>query len=686
MAHKAAGGNRLVNATSPYLLQHAENPVDWYPWGPDALEKARSENKPILLSIGYSACHWCHVMAHESFEDPATAALMNELFVNIKVDREERPDLDRIYQVAHQLLTQRPGGWPLTVFLTPDDQTPFFAGTYFPAQARHGLPAFRDLLTQIAGFYRERRQELGPQNASLHQALNRLRRVEPEKSLDSGPLDAARAALERSFDPNSGGFGSAPKFPHPTQIQRLLRDYARSPGHTDRQALHMACFTLRRMALGGLFDQVGGGFARYSVDDYWIIPHFEKMLSDNGLLLSAYADAAHATGDRFFARIALQTGRWMLREMQAPEGGFYSSLDADSEGHEGLFYTWTPEEVRALLNDDEYQLAERRFGLDEPANFEGRWHFHVCESLSELAKSLRRPRDEVEARLESVQSALYRARSRRPWPHRDEKILTSWNALAIKGLARAGRILGDAHFVDAGERALAFIRTHSWRDGRLLATHSAGHSNLNAYLDDYAFLADALLEMVQTRWSTDHLAWARELCEVMLEHFRDEQSGGFFFTSNDHEALIHRPRPLMDEATPSGNGIAASVLQRLGHLLGETRYLDAAEATLLAAAGEVKRAPEACGSLLNAQEEWLDPPVTVVVRGGADVLDDWRREVERYYVPGRVCVAIPSNAACPPELERFPAGGETAAYVCYGMQCTTPAFTLEELRDRLGPG
>ena len=686
MAHQAAGGNRLANATSPYLLQHADNPVEWYPWGPEALQAARDQDKPILLSIGYSACHWCHVMAHESFEDPATAELMNNLFINIKVDREERPDLDRIYQMAHQLLAQRPGGWPLTMFLTPDDQTPFFGGTYFPREARHGLPAFQDLLRQIADFYRNRREELAPQNASLHQALDRLSRVSPAQTLGSQPLDAARAALERSFDPRSGGFGHAPKFPHPTQVQRLLRDYARSAGRADRQALHMACFTLRRMALGGLFDQVGGGFARYCVDDYWTIPHFEKMLSDNGLLLTAYADAAHATGDRFFARIALQTGRWMLREMQSPEGGFYSSLDADSEGEEGRFYTWTADEVRALLTDEEFELAQRRFGLDEAPNFEGRWHFHVCESLSELAKSLRRPRDEVEACLESVQSKLYQARSQRVWPHRDEKILTSWNALAIKGLARAGRILDDQRFVDAAAAGLEYLRTRLWRNGRLLATGKGDHGALNAYLDDHAFLMDALLEMIQTRWSASHLAWARELAELLLNRFRDDASGGFFFTSDDHERLIQRPRPLMDEATPSGNGIAAIVLQRLGHLLGESRYLEAAEATLLAAAGEVNAAPEAHGSLLDALEEWLDPPVTVILRGDAETLEHWRREVERYYSPGRVCVAIPTDAETPPELQRFAAGGGAAAYICRGMQCTTPAYTVEELRDRLGRG
>ncbi|MDH5514561.1 MAG: thioredoxin domain-containing protein, partial [Gammaproteobacteria bacterium] len=380
--------NHLVNETSPYLLQHAHNPVEWYPWGPQALERARRENKPILLSVGYSACHWCHVMAHESFEDAATAELMNRLFVNIKVDREERPDIDRIYQTAHSLLTQRPGGWPLTVFLTPDDHVPFFAGTYFPREPRHGLPSFRDLMQRIDEYLANNETDIRRQNTSLLSALQDMNRSTPATSLNSMPLDSARQVLERNFDTTDGGFGEAPKFPHPTNLERLLRHWAHSRRHDgmeDRRALHMAVFTLEKMAHGGLFDQLGGGFYRYSVDKHWGIPHFEKMLYDNGALLALYGEAFAATGNPLFKRIAEQTAGWVMREMQAPEGGYYSSLDADSEGEEGRFYVWTPASVRALLDADDYRLFARRYGLDREANFEGHWHLHVNRTIDQLA-------------------------------------------------------------------------------------------------------------------------------------------------------------------------------------------------------------------------------------------------------------------------------------------------------------
>ncbi|HEX7418110.1 MAG TPA: thioredoxin domain-containing protein, partial [Steroidobacteraceae bacterium] len=476
--------NRLTEETSPYLRQHADNPVDWYPWGSEALERARHEHRPILLSIGYSACHWCHVMAHESFEDEDTARLMNERFVNIKVDREERPDLDRIYQIAHQMLAQRTGGWPLTMFLMPDDQRPFFSGTYFPKDARHGLPAFRQVLERVADYFAGHETELRAQNDALMNAFADLipPPAEPGAELRDAPLIECRAELARSFDARFGGFGGAPKFPHATTIERLLRDWHASSaqGAPDAQTLAMLTLTLTRMGEGGLYDQVGGGFSRYSVDEYWMIPHFEKMLYDNGALLAAYAAAALATGDRLYARIAQQTAAWMIRDMQSPQGGFYSSLDADSEGHEGLFYVWERAQVQQALTGAEFSVLARRFGLDRGPNFEGKWHLHAFVPLEEIAReqsqALGRECDvaQIEGLLDAARAKLLAIRNARVWPGRDEKILTSWNALAIRGLAIAARSLvaapaaQRAALADSATRALDFIRRELWRDGRLL--------------------------------------------------------------------------------------------------------------------------------------------------------------------------------------------------------------------------
>ncbi len=674
--------NRLADSNSPYLLQHADNPVDWYPWGEEALQRARDEQRPILLSVGYSACHWCHVMAHESFEDPETAEVMNRHFVNIKVDREERPDLDRIYQQAHQLLTRRPGGWPLTMFLAPDTHLPFFGGTYFPAKAREGLPGFRMVLERVADVYREQRADVEAQNDSIREALQQL--AQPpgtaEGDLDAAPLRAARRTLGGGFDAVHGGLSGAPKFPQPVILQRLLRDYAATG---NRQSLHMTCLTLRRMALGGLFDQVGGGFSRYSVDEYWMIPHFEKMLSDNGLLLALYSDAWHATGDAFFARIARETARWALREMRTPEGAFQSALDADSEGKEGRFYTWTPEEVRRHLTDDEYRLVEQRFGLDDTPNFEGRWHFHVYASLSELAKTLKLPRTETEALLVSARDKLYEARARRVWPGRDDKVLASWNALMIRGLARTGRLLDEPELLQAAGEALDFIVDNLLRNGRLLASWKDGTATIPGYLDDHAFLLDAVLELLQSRWRDADLDLAAELAESLLEHFQDRVHGGFFFTANDHEDLIQRPRPFTDDATPSGNAIAALSLHRLGCILGEPRYTEAAERTVRAAWKGLREAPHAYLGLLDALDELLEPPRIVFLRGSASELALWRREAERYYDPRRLILPIPDNVTPPGGLaDKKPRRGG-GAWVCVGTRCLPPADSTQQLRDQL---
>ena len=683
MSNTTAHTNALANETSPYLLQHAHNPVDWQPWGPAALERARREDKPILLSIGYSACHWCHVMAHESFEDEATAAVMNELFINIKVDREERPDLDRIYQTAHQMLTQRGGGWPLTMFLSPRDQRPFFGGTYFPPEPKYGMPAFRDLLKRVAQYYREHGEDVRRQGDALVEVFGQMQPPSATQApLTRAPLATGRAALQRDFDGRFGGFGDAPKFPHPMNLEFLLRTWRATAGddQPDLQALYMATLTLTRMAEGGLYDQVGGGFCRYSVDPYWMIPHFEKMLYDNGQLLAVSAQAAVATGDALFRRVAQETADWILRDLANPAGAYYSTLDADSEGHEGKFYVWTPDEVRALLDEREYAVLARRFGLDRDANFEGRWHLHAFEPLEKVAEEAGLTAEETESLLDSARAKLLAVRNRRVWPGRDEKILTSWNGLAIAGLAAAARTLDRADYVDSAARAVAFLREHCWFGGRLLAVHKDGRSRFPAYLDDHAFLAWGLLELLQARWHGPWLAWAIELAETMLAHFEDREAGGFYFTADDHESLIHRPRTFGDDATPAGNGVAARVLLRLGYLLAEPRYLDAAERTLRAAWSLVERYPHGHTSLLMALDELTEPPTIAVLRGAADDLAVWRAELDKLFEPRRLVLAVPADATGLPAAlaDKRPQAG-TVAYVCRGTTCSAPLATLGEL-------
>jgi uncharacterized protein YyaL (SSP411 family) len=683
--HRNRPENRLAAESSPYLLQHASNPVDWHPWGEAALELARRENKPILLSIGYSACHWCHVMAHESFEDPATAAVMNELFVNIKVDREERPDLDRIYQVAHQLLTQRGGGWPLTMFLSPRDQRPFFGGTYFPKQASHGLPSFTDLLRRVAEFYRTRGEDIARQSEALLQAFEQLQLPPADANtiLTQAPLAAAREQLAGQFDAEFGGFGGAPKFPHPTNIDFLLRQWRATAGseEPDLHSLYMATLTLKRMADGGVYDQLGGGFARYSVDAYWMIPHFEKMLYDNGQLLRIYANAALATGESLFKRIAGETADWMVRDMQSPEGGYWSALDADSEGHEGKFYVWQPEQIADVLSPADYEVFSRRFGLDRAANFEGEaWHLHVFRSEEDLGNELQLDVAEVESRLNHARSTLLEVRNRRVWPGRDDKVLTAWNGLAIAGLATAARALGRSDLADAACRAVDFIREHCWRDGRLLAAYKDGRARFPAYLDDYAFLLDGLIELLQTRWRSADLQFATELAAALLDHFQDRAAGGFFFTADDHEQLMHRSRSFTDEAVPAGNAIAAQALTRLGLLLGETTYLDAAASTLRAAWSALQHYPHAHTALLVALDEHLEPPEIVIVRGVQRETEQWRDELAKVYSPRRLVFAIPADtAALPPALAAKKPLAETAAYVCRGMTCSEPVRSLSAL-------
>jgi uncharacterized protein len=681
--------NRLSAESSPYLQQHAANPVDWYPWGEEALALARQTDKPILLSIGYSACHWCHVMAHESFENEVTGRLMNELFVNIKVDREERPDLDRIYQLAHQLLTQRGGGWPLTMFIDPDDQRPFFSGTYFPDQARHGLPSFRDLLVRVAQYYTENRDGVRTQGAQLQGNFGRLEpdAMDVANALNESPLLKARDKFAAMFDRDFGGFDNAPKFPQTASLDRLLRGW-RDTAHAaepDIDALFMVSLTLTRMAEGGIFDQLGGGFSRYSVDRSWQIPHFEKMLYDNGPLLALYAQLHIATGEALFRRIAEETADWMLDDMLSASGGFYSTRDADSEGEEGLFYVWTPEQVRALLPHDGYELFARRFGLLNDANFSAKWHLTVCESMQDLAKSTGKSVPELTSTIDDARQVLLRERNKRIHPDRDEKQLTAWNALAIRGLAIAGRALDRPDLIARAAGAIDFLSSEMMLDGRLLASHKDGESRLPAYLDDHAFLLDALLEMLQSRWNSAHMTYAIVLAELLLEHFFDTSAGGFYFTADDHEQLMHRPKPYADDATPSGNGIAVFALQRLGFMLGETRYLDAAEKTLRSAWRAMDEYPHGHVSLLTALEEYLQHPEVIVIRGTLADVARWQSSAAKLYAPRRLVFAIgrDENALPGALAEREPVENKTVAYRCVGTHCSLPIESWEALAAAL---
>ena len=678
--------NRLAQETSPYLQQHADNPVEWYPWGEEALALARELDKPILLSIGYSACHWCHVMAHESFEDPEVAAVMNKLFVNIKVDREERPDLDQIYQAAHQLFNQRPGGWPLTMFLAPD-QTPFFGGTYFPKTARYGLPGFTQLLEKVVRLYKEKREEIREQGAQIRAAFGRM---SPEggahhSDFSSMLLDVALDTLKANFDGTHGGFGGAPKFPHTTDLEFALR---RSVVLQDPEARDIACHSLTKMAEGGIYDHLGGGFCRYSVDASWTIPHFEKMLYDNGPLLALYADAWRVTKAPHYAKVAVETAEWVMRDMQSPEGGYYSSLDADSEGEEGKFYVWSPAEVQAILGDEEYSVASKHWGLDRPANFEhAHWHLCVAQPLNKVATALGIDLPVAEAHLASARAKLFAVREKRIHPGRDEKILTSWNALMIQGMARAAGVFGREDWLASARRALEFIRTKLWREERLLATYKDGRAHLNAYLDDYAYLIASLVELMQVDFRSDDLEFAETLADVLLEKFEDRRAGAFFFTSHDHEALLHRPKPGHDNATPSGNGVVAKALFSLSEISGDRRFFEAAERTLQTFYSGMQDQPSGYASLLMALESRVEPSMAIVLRGQADEARKWMRELWTEYRPHDLLLAPMGDVReLPPSLAKPAPATGVNAYVCRGQTCLAPVSSLESLRALLQTG
>lgn len=684
--------NRLAEETSPYLQQHADNPVAWQPWDDEAIAEARASGKPILLSIGYSACHWCHVMAHESFEDEATAAVMNTHFVNIKVDREERPDLDKVYQLAHQLLTQQTGGWPLTAFLDPDTLLPFFAGTYFPKTPRHQLPGFPDLLLRISETFGARKDELNVQGERIREVLTRLN--EPADEAESGQpgmalINAAHEMLGRQYDQSEGGFGTAPKFPMPGTLTRELRHWSLHPDLADRrETLDRVMTTLTRMARGGIYDHLGGGFFRYATDRKWMIPHFEKMLYDNGQLLALYAEVLSIGPDPLFQAALAETADWLIREMRDPQGGFYSALDADSEGEEGRYYLWRRDQAKKLLDETEYLILETLYGLDKPANFEGKWNLHRYDAWRSVVERLSLDPDTASAALASGRKKLLQARSERVRPGLDNKVLTSWNGLVIGGLAKAGALSNRTDWIDAASGCVDFIREGLWDGSRLSATWTAGSAKYAGYLDDYANLLNGLVSLLSARWREADAAFAIALAEAALEHFQDTEHGGFFFTAHDHEPLIYRPKPAMDDAQPPGNGAMAEALIRLGHLFGESRYLEAAWNTLVWAEPQIRRYPAGHCTLLSALELELAGPEQIIIRGPEGELDPWLDAAGSGYHPARAVFAIPWQVtsdlpAYLPKLVSVEQRAKVLAYRCQGMSCSLPIESLAELQAAL---
>jgi uncharacterized protein YyaL (SSP411 family) len=685
------GRNRLAGETSPYLLQHADNPVDWYPWGPEALERARREDKPILLSIGYAACHWCHVMAHESFEDEETARLMNEHFVCVKVDREERPDLDGIYMDAVQAMTGH-GGWPMTVFLTPDG-APFYAGTYFPKEDRHGLPAFRRVLEAVARAWRERRAEVLAQGGRVVEAIGRLSGARAStEPLTEEVLLGAHAELRRSFDPRWGGFGGAPKFPQPMTVEFLLRCHLR--GYAG--SLEMVTRTLDRMAAGGIRDHVGGGFHRYSVDDRWHVPHFEKMLYDNALLARLYVRAWQVTGEPRYRRVAEETLEYLLRELRHPEGGFFSSQDADSEGEEGKFYVWGYEELvevaEAAVGGAAARAVARWFGALPEGNWEaGRNVLWTPLPAEAVAAEAGLPPEELLAAAETVRRQLFERRERRVRPATDDKVLAAWNGLAISALAEAGRAFGEPRYVEASEAAARFVLDRLRReDGRLLRSWRDGRPGPPGFADDHACLAEGLLTLYETTFDLRWFEEARRLADELLRLFHDEEGGGFFQTGEDAEALVVRPKELFDNAVPSGNSVAAEVLQRLALLTGEDRYERAGVSALRVVRDLMVRAPSMLGHALCALHLYLGHPREVAIVGDPGA-EDTRRlvaEVRRRFLPNAVlAVAAPGDrraAEVVPLLrDRSTLDGRATAFVCERFVCRRPVTEPEELAAQL---
>jgi uncharacterized protein YyaL (SSP411 family) len=675
MPETAKHTNRLINETSPYLLQHAHNPVDWYPWGDEAFARAAADDKPVLVSIGYSSCHWCHVMEKESFEDEQVATLMNEHFINIKVDMEERPDVDKIYMNFVQLTTGH-GGWPMNVFLT-HDKRPFYGGTYFPPAPRYGMPSWRQILMSIAEAYRDRRDEL---ENSANEIVAELRKTAASgagvEGLSTDLLDNAFESCSRTFDRVNGGFGGAPKFP-PSMVLEFLLRYHHRTGET--RALEMVTQTLSRMAGGGIYDQLGGGFHRYSVDAKWLVPHFEKMLYDNAQLIRVYVHAFQVTGDEDFRRVAVDTLEYVRREMLDPSGGFYSTQDADSEGEEGKFFVWTPEEIAEVIGSSDAAIFCSYYDVTPGGNFEGK---NILNTNGGRPEEIDLAADELTKLLVRCRSQLFEARELRIKPSRDEKVLTAWNGLMMAAFAEAGAVLDNKEYIDIAQQNADFVLSELRKDDRLLRTWKSGEAKLNAYIEDHANIADGLIEVYRATGRPEYLLNARDLAERMITNFWDEDGGGFFFTSSDHEQLVVRTKDLFDNATPSGNSVAADVLLRLSRYFADDRYERFAVAVLRLSASQIRRYPQGFGRALSAVDLFLSAKREVVVAGPSG--NDLSRWIYSTYLPNLVFAALPGAPAEEiPLLTGRTTDGMPAAYVCENHVCARPVTSVDELKDQL---
>ena len=675
--------NRLSKETSPYLQQHAENPVEWYPWGKEALDKAKIEKKPILLSIGYSACHWCHVMAHESFEDIETAKIMNEYFINIKVDREERPDLDKIYQTSQMLLNQRSGGWPLTMFLTHENQVPFFGGTYFPNTAKYNLPSFSDLLVKINEYYKNNYKDILDQNQTIIQALENIHKKNKNdedinKNIDEIYMEDCR----KSFDHTMGGFGSAPKFPQTTVIMHIFNSFLYQKKQNEKY-LDMAFYSLIAMQEGGINDQIGGGFFRYSVDDVWMIPHFEKMLYDNACLLECYCKGYFISKNKSFFDTAKKTADWLINEMQSSEGGFFSSIDADTSTGEGEYYIWEKEEIKNNLNKDQYKEFSDYFGINKKTNFENKYHLYV--SYDSKKDFFSRIKNYDKKLLADSINTLFKIRNKKEKPFVDKKILTSWNALAINSLIEFYKISKNVHYLNKAEESLHFIIEKMIIKNNLNATYKDGKSHIKAYLDDYAFLINSILNFISIKWDSTLLKNAIFLSNLLVEKFLDKEDGGFFFTANDHESLIQNPKPTADESFPAGNSVAAKALIKLGFLMNNTKYIDAAHSVFSYASKQVNDSPNAHSSLIDAYLLTQTPYVTVILKGNIhndeikkwlDVLSNTKKTNMNYF-------HVTDNNTGYANIDDKITKRKISAFICTDYTCEAPITNFEKFVSRI---
>jgi uncharacterized protein YyaL (SSP411 family) len=678
--------NRLINETSPYLLQHAHNPVDWFPWGEEAFELARRAQKPVLLSIGYSACHWCHVMEHESFENEAIAKLMNENFVNIKVDREERPDLDQIYMNAVQMMTQH-GGWPMTVFLTPEG-VPFYAGTYFPPQDRYNMPGFPRVLIGLADAYRERPEEIQETAASILEGLKQsTATIESKEILEPDLLETAYRGIIRTYDSTNGGFGGAPKFPPAMALEFLLHTHYRT---AEPQALEIVTETCRKMARGGIYDHLGGGFHRYSTDARWLVPHFEKMLYDNALLSRLYLHYYQVTHDAFAREVAEGILDYVVREMTDPLGGFYSTQDADSEGVEGKFFVWSLDEIKTLLGGRDAALFAAYYNVTESGNFEGANILNVTRDMADVARAENVSLEELSKTLAKGRKVLFEVREKRIKPARDEKVLTAWNGLMLASFAEAGAILNRPDYTEAAKRNARFVLDNLRRYGLLLRTYKDGQAKLNAYLEDYAFYIDGLVTLFETTGELEWFTEASALTKTMIDEFWDEQEGAFFYTGKSHETLIVRAKDFFDNATPSGNSVAAEVLLRIGLLTDNPDYQRRAATILRLTATMVRRYASGFGRILCALDFYLGKPKEIAIIGSPTAEDTQAllREIWKLYLPNKVIAQTSPAATLADPLpallrDRHQTDNRATAYVCESYVCREPATTPSQFASQL---